>query len=195
MKRLTSTLVLLLLATLAPAHPVTYKLDPEHTQVLVGWEHFGFSHPSANFGQASGILIYDSENLAASSVKVTLPLAGLNSFVPALDEHLRGPEFFDAKTYPDITFKSTKVDKAGDGKLKVTGDLTIKGITKPAVLDVTLNKAAVQPMTHQLSIGFDAATTLKRSDFGVDMYAPMVSDEVTVRITTEGSVPEPALVK
>jgi polyisoprenoid-binding protein YceI len=167
------------------AAPVTYKLDPGHTMVLVSWNHFGYSNPSANFGDADGMLVYDAANVSASSVQVTLPLSGLNTFSDKLNEHLRSPDFFDAAKFPTATFKSTKVEAAGKDKLKVTGNLTVKDITKPVVLNVTLNKAADHPMMKVPAIGFDATTTLKRTDFGVGNYAPMVSDEVQLRITTE----------
>lgn len=188
-------IALSLLTATAVAAPLTYHLDPNHTQVLARWEHFGFSHPSANFGQAEGTLVYDADDVAASSVKVRLPLSGLDTFVPALDEHLRAKDFFDAAQYPVITFASTRVEAAGEDKLKVTGDLTIKGITQPVVLDVTLNKAALQPMSKRPAIGFDATATIKRSDFGIDKFVPNVSDEIMLRITTEASVPAPAAAK
>ena len=188
MKRLVLAAAFALASLSAFAAPVTYKLDPNHTMVLATWSHFGFSNPVANFGQVDGTLVYDADNVGASSVQVTLPLAGLNSFVPKFDEHLRSADFFDAAKYPDVTFKSTKVEAAGEGKLKVTGDLTIKDKTRPVVLDVRLNKAAEHPMSKQATIGFDATATLKRSDFGVDMFSPNVSDEVTLRITTEALV-------
>ncbi len=180
-----------LLAGNAHAEAVTYKLDPNHTLVLAQWDHFGYSHPVANFGQVDGTLVYDADDVSASNVQVTLPLAGLNSFVPKFDEHLRSDDFFDAAKYPNATFKSTKVEAAGEGRLKVTGDLTIKDNTRPVVLDATLNKVG-ENMGGQPAIGFDATTTIKRSDFGVGMYAPAVSDEVEIRITTEASVPKAA---
>ena len=187
----TAVLALALAASFSiAAAPVTYKLDPNHTIVLAQWDHFGYSHPVANFGQVDGSLVYDAVNVAASSVNVVLPLAGLNSFVPDFDEHLRSADFFDAAKFPKATFKSTKVEAAGEGKLKVTGDLTVKDITRPVVLDVTLNKAADHPMTKAPTIGFDATTTLSRTEFGVGNYAPAVSDEVELRITTEASVPK-----
>lgn len=180
-----------LFAASAFAAPVTYKLDANHTNVLASWSHFGFSNPFANFGQVDGTLVYDAEDVSKSSVEVKLPLAGLNSFTADFDEHLRSADFFDAAKYPEITFKSTKVESAGKDKLKVTGDLTVKGVTKPAVLDVTLNKAGVQPLAKREAVGFDATTTLKRSEFGVDKYVPNVSDEVKLQITTEAVVPKP----
>ncbi|HSX63496.1 MAG TPA: YceI family protein [Pseudoxanthomonas sp.] len=181
---------LLAFAGSAFAAPVTYKIDPNHTDVIAQWSHFGFSNPSAHFGKADGTIVYDADNVAASSVQVTLPLSGLNSFVKAFDEHLLSADFFDAEKFPAATFKSTRVEAAGEGKLKVTGDLTIKGITKPVVLDVTLNKAGEQPMAKRAAIGFDATATVKRSDFGVDKFTPAVSDEVSLRITTEAIVPK-----
>lgn len=171
----------------AAAASVTYKLDPDHTNVIASWSHFGYSHPSANFGAASGILVYDAAAPAKSSVEVSLPLSGLDTFVPALDEHLKTPEFFDAAKFPAATFKSSKVQVVGKGKFKVIGTLTIKGVGKPVTLDVTLNNAGVHPMTKQESIGFDATAKIKRSDFGMGMYAPAVSDEITLRITTEAA--------
>ena len=91
--------------------------------------------------------------------------------------------------FPDAKFASTKVEAAGDNKLRVTGDLTLRGVTRPVVLDVTLNKAAAG-RDGQPRIGFDAAATIKRSDFGLGLFAPKVSDEVALRITTEAGVPK-----
>lgn len=182
--------VLLAFAGTAFAAPVTYKLDPTHTNVLAQWSHFGFSHPFANFGDVDGTLVYDAANVGASSVQVTLPLSGLEAFSAKFNEHLRAADFFDAAKYPVATFKSTKVEAAGEGKLRVTGDLTIKDVTKPVVLDVILNKAADHPMLKTAAIGFDATATISRTEFGVGAYVPNVGDEVTLRITTEGSVPK-----
>lgn len=169
----------------AQATPVTYKLDPSHTMVLFSWNHFGFSNPTANLGIGEGTVVYDEAKPANSSVEVSLPLANLDTHVSALDEHLKKPDFFDAAKYPVVTFKSTRVEPLGGNKFKVTGDLTVHGVTKPVVLDATLNKAGMQPMLKVPAIGFDATATIKRSDFGVGAYVPNVSDEVQIRITTE----------
>lgn len=186
-KPLFASIVLAFAAVPALAAPVSYKIDPSHTDVLATWSHFGYSNPSAHFGQAEGTIVYDADDVSASSVEVTLPLAGLNSFTAAFDEHLRNADFFDAAKFPAARFKSTKVEAAGAGKLKVTGDLTIKDVTKPVVLDVTLNSAGEHPMKKVPAIGFDATTTLSRTEFGVGKYAPAVSDEVRIRITTEAT--------
>ena len=172
------------------AAPVTYKLDPKHTNVLATWNHFGFSNPSLNFGEVDGTLVYDADNVSNSSVQVTLPFTGVSALADQFYDHLAGDKWFDAAKYPNATFKSTKVEAAGEGKLKVTGDLTVKDITKPVVLEVSLNKVGEHPMAKVPAIGFDATATVKRSDFGVGAYAPMVSDEVKLRITTEATAPK-----
>ena len=174
----------------AQAAPVTYKLDPNHTMVLFSWNHFGFSNPVADIGIADGTVVFDQQNPSKSSVDVTMPLSNLDTHVPALDKHLKEPDFFDADKYPTITFKSTSVQSLGGKHYKVTGDLTVHGVTKPVVLNATLNGVGTHPMTGQQSIGFNATGTLKRSDFGLGAYVPKVSDEIQLTITTEGSVPK-----
>jgi polyisoprenoid-binding protein YceI len=172
------------------AAPVSYHLDPNHTMVLFSWNHFGFSHPSADLGLGNGVIVFDQQHPTRSSVDVTLPLTKLDTFVPALDQHLKEADFFDAAKYPVVTFKSTRVQPMGANKFKVTGQLTVHGVTRQVVLHATLNRIGPHPMTKAQSIGFDATATLKRSDFGMGAYVPNVSDEVTIRITTEGSVPK-----
>jgi polyisoprenoid-binding protein YceI len=177
-------------AVTAQATPVTYTMDPGHTYVLFSWNHFGFSNPTGNLSLGQGTLVFDEKDPAKSSVDVTLPLSDLDTHVSKLDEHLKKPDFLDADKYPTITFKSTKVQAVGGNKYKVTGDLTVHGVTKPVVLDATLNKSGEHPMLKVPTVGFDAVATLKRSDFGVGAYVPNVSDEIKVRITTEASVPK-----
>jgi polyisoprenoid-binding protein YceI len=172
---------------LAQAAPVTYKLDPGHTMVLFSWSHFGFSHPTANLGLGEGTLVFDPQHPEQASVEVTLPMSGLDTHVPALDEHLAKPDFLDSAKYPLATYKSTRVEPLGKDHFRITGDLTVHGVTRPVVLDATLNKIGKHPMSGKPSIGFDATGVLKRSDFGVAAYVPNVGDEISLRITTEGS--------
>ena len=190
MKRPLLAAALALASTVAFAAPLTYKIDANHTDVVASWSHFGFSNPIAHFGKVDGSITYDPANVGASKVEVTIPLSGLNSHVGDFDDHLRSADFFDAEKFPNITFKSTSVKAAGKGKLKVTGDLTIKGVTKPVVLDVTINKTGVQPLAKREAAGFSATTTVKRTDFGLGLYAPNVSDQVKLSITTEAIVPK-----
>lgn len=165
-----------------------YQLDPSHTDVLAQWSHFGFSRPSAHFGISTGTLVYDAADVGKSSVEVTIPMTALASFVPDLDAHLKSADFFDVGKFPEASFKSTRVAAAGVNQLAVTGELTIKGISKPVTLAVTLNGAGAHPMLKKQAIGFTATATIKRSDFGVAAYAPNVSDEIELRITTEGAL-------
>ena len=174
----------------AQAAPVTYKLDPGHTMVLFSWSHFGFSNPVADIGIGDGTLVFDQQNPSKSSVEVTIPLSNLDTHVPALDKHLKEPDFFNADQFPTITFKSTSVQPLGGEHYKVTGDLTVHGVTKPVVLNATLNGVGTHPMTGAQAIGFNATGTLKRSDFGLGAYVPKVSDEIQLTITTEASVPK-----
>jgi polyisoprenoid-binding protein YceI len=181
------TLIALLLAAAAMSAQAAdkYTFDPGHSVVEFSWNHFGFSNPTARFDKFEGSLMLDTQDLTKSSVEVTLPLDALDTKVAKLDEHLKSADFFDAAKFPSITFKSTKVEKAGADKLKVTGDLTIHGVTKPATLDVTVNKIGEHPMAKDPAAGFDASATIKRSDFGVGAYVPNVSDEIKIHITTE----------
>jgi len=167
----------------------TYELDPKHTDVIVQWSHFGFSNPSLHFGQVEGKIVFDANDVTASSVEATIPLAGLEAYVPDFNAHLRGADFFDAENFPNITFKSTTVEVSGNNQLKVTGDLTVKGVTRQEVLDVSINHFGEHPMSKRPTAGFDAVTTIKRSDYGMGAYAPNVSDEIRLRITTEAPAP------
>ena len=169
------------------AAPVTYTMDPDHTTVVAKWNHFGFSNPVILFGDAEGRIVHDADDVSASSVEVTLPLSGLQSNVSAFNDHLRSADFFDAEKFPQATFRSTSVEAAGDGKLKVTGDLTIKDITREVVLDTTINTIGAHPMSKKPTAGFDAKATIKRSDFGLGLYVPNVADEIELHITTEAS--------
>jgi polyisoprenoid-binding protein YceI len=174
-------------ATPAFAEGVAYRIDPNHTVVLATWNHFGYSNPSANFGGATGTIVYDAAAPEKSTVEVVLPMSGLDTFVPKLDEHLKTADFFDAAKYPQATFRSTGVKALGDGRLEITGTLDLHGVQAPVVLDAKLNKAGAGDGDRPAKIGFDATATLKRSDFGITKYVPMVSDGIALRITTEAA--------
>lgn len=165
-----------------------YDIDASHSEVVFGWNHFGFSNPTARFDKIEGSVLLDKADLTKSSISVTLPLEGLDSRVAKLDEALKSPDFLDATKYPTITFKSTKVEKTGENSLKITGDLTVHGVTKPVTLDAKVNKIGIFEIPGVIkaqTAGFDATTVIKRSDFGVTRYVPAVSDEIPVRITLD----------
>lgn len=175
----------LVAASFTAAAADKYEFDGNHTNVVFSWNHFGLSNPSARFTKVEGEVQLDTADLTKSSVSVTIPVDSLRTDVAKFDEHLRSADFFDLAKFPTASFKSTKVEKAGDNKLKVSGDLTIHGVTKPAVLDVTVNKIGDHPMAKKPTAGFDANITVKRSDFGLGAYVPNVSDDVKIHITTE----------
>jgi polyisoprenoid-binding protein YceI len=194
MKRLTLiTLSLASLSVFAAAGgkvPATekYDIDASHSGVVFGWNHFGFSNPTARFDRIEGSVLLDKTDLTKSSISVTLPVEGLDTRVAKLDEELKGPDFLDAARYPAITFKSTRVEKIGENGLKITGDLTVHGITKPVTLDAKVNKIGIfeiPGVVKAQAAGFDATAVIKRSDFGVTQYVPAVSDELSVRITLD----------
>jgi len=170
----------------APIFATTYTLEPRHTEGVIRWSHLGFSNPTAQFSLVEGTLEFDQADPTKSSVVATIKLANMSSGVPDLDDDFRSVDFFDTAKFPIATFKSTNVEKGGmPGQLKVTGDLNLHGVTKPVTLDVTLNKIGINIRSNLPSIGFDATTTLKRSDFGLGMYVPQVSDEVSIQITSQ----------
>lgn len=176
----------LLLAPSAHAAEVAYTLDPGHTQVDFRWSHLGLSTPAASFDQVEGTLKWDAQHPTRSSVTVTMPLAVLDSRVPALDEHLRAPDFFDAARHPNVTFRSTSVERGKKaGEFRIHGILTVKDTSRPVVLDARLNGAKDHPMMKVQAVGFDATTRIKRSEFGLGAVVPMVSDAIDIRITTE----------
>ncbi|MDC7684809.1 YceI family protein [Asticcacaulis sp. BYS171W] len=178
----------LLAGSLTPAFaaPETYALEATHTEVVFSWTHFGFSKPTGKFMNAVGTLVLDEAAPATSKVEVTFAIDGINTGVAALDTHLKGKDFFDAATYPTATFKSTKVEVTGKDTAKVTGDLTIHGVTKPVTLDVKLNKVG-ENMRKVKTAGFSATGAIKRSDFGIGAYVPAVGDDITLQITAEAN--------
>jgi len=170
------------------AHATTYTLEPNYTQGVLRWDHLGFSYPAAQFAQGTGTLEFDETDPTMSSIKVIIPLASLNTGVPDLDEHLKSEDFFEVAKFPTATFVSTRVEKGmGMNRFKVTGNLTIRKVTKPVMLDVTLLKVGKNARTEVATIGFDARGTLKRSDFGLGAHVPQVSDEVQLLITTQAA--------
>jgi polyisoprenoid-binding protein YceI len=194
MKRLTLTTLVFagssVLAATGASVPgaESYNVDPSHSGVVFGWNHFGFSNPTARFDRIEGSLLLDKADLTKSAISITLPLDGLDTGVSKLDEELKGPEFFDAAKYPAITFKSTKVERSGEKGLKVTGELSMHGVTKSVTLDAKVNKIGIFEIPGVIKVaaaGFDATTVIKRSDFGVTKYVPAVSDEIPVRITLD----------
>lgn len=175
-----------LLALAAPSLAADrYEFDENHHNVRFTFNHLGFSNISASFEELEGHVMVEPADLAKSKIDVTIPLGSVRSGVEKFDAHLESADFFEVAKHPNARFVSTAIEQVSEKKLKVTGDLTLNGITKPVVLDATINKMGEHPMAKTPWLGFDATTTIKRSDFDVDMAAPNVSDEVEVFISAE----------
>jgi polyisoprenoid-binding protein YceI len=169
--------------TAAPLYATTYTLEANYTQGVFRWNHLGFSSPAAQFSQGQGTLEFDPADPTKASVQVSIPLRTLNTGVPDLDDDFRSTDFFDTTKYPDATFTSTRVERGMEqNHLKVTGNLNLHGVTKPVTLDVTMVKIGTNPRSGLPTVGFDAMTTLKRSEFGLGAYVPQVSDEIEMHI-------------
>ncbi|WP_417684206.1 YceI family protein [Roseibium sp.] len=181
----TSALALSLLAGAAVAEPVAYDFDKSHANLSFSYNHLGYSTTEGRFGEWEGTLLIDQDAPENSSIEFVIDVNSLDTFWADRDKHFLSADFFDAEKFPQASFKSTAVEKTGDNALKVTGDLTIKDITKPVTLDVVVAAIGEHPMAKKPAAGFAVTTTLKRSDFGMDMYVPYVSDEVQVTFHAE----------
>ncbi|HET8538909.1 MAG TPA: YceI family protein [Anaeromyxobacter sp.] len=182
--------VLLSLApTLALAATTTWNVDASHSQVGFAVKHLVISNVRGEFGAYQGKLVLDDGDVTRSTVEATIDVNSIDTQVADRDAHLKSPDFFDAAKYPSITFKSTKVAKAGKDRLKVTGDLTLHGVTKPVVLDVSTSPE-VKGMYGETRRAFAATTKISRKDYGLTWNklveaGPAVGDEVTIALDLE----------
>lgn len=161
----------------------SYTIDPTHTYPNFTINHLGFSTLHGRFGKTSGKLTLDRAQ-STGSVDVVIDAASVDTGFAKRDKHLRSPDFFNVVEFPEITFKSTKVRFQGKGAL-VEGDLTIKGVTRSVTLNVASINCGVHPFNKKQVCGFDAKTTIKRSDFGIEYALPAVGDEVELDIEIE----------
>lgn len=191
MKRLTTLATAVAFAAGAAwAEPEKYVLDSSHSQILFSYSHLGFSTTWNMFSGFGGDIMFDQENPAASSVSVSMPLKSLFTGWEGRFNHFMSDDFFGAQDGDMITFVSTGIEVTGEDTAKITGDLSMNGMTKSVVLDAKLNKADAHPMKGKAWLGFDASTTILRSDFGVGNFAPAVSDELDVKISIEAEKAE-----
>lgn len=175
---------------LASAAPVPYEFDASHTRIAYAIDHMGLSVMQGRFARFEGSLLLDVNDLPASKVSVSIDVGSIDSGVPKLDEHLQAPDFFDVAQFPRIQFESTKVEGSGN-QFKVTGDLTLHGVTKPVTLDVSMRTVDSHPMRKVPAAGFVARTEIKRADFGIAIYPGMLGDTVQIRIDTEAAARGP----
>jgi polyisoprenoid-binding protein YceI len=169
-------------ATLNSVKPGEYVVDPYHTQIGFTLSHFGFTNYTGLFSGGTGSLRLDPAHPAASHLAITIPVQSLVTTVPKLTDELKGDKWFDSAKFPQATFESTSIAVAADGEATITGNLTLHGVTRPVVLHAHLVGAGVNPIDHQYTVGFQASGTIKRTDFGVSLYAPAVGDDVQLSI-------------
>lgn len=174
-----------LLSTPALAEAEKYVLDPSHSQIVFSYTHLGFSTNWGMFSGFEGEIMFDQAAPAASSVSVSFPVKTMLTGWQARFDHFMSPDFFGATDTEMVTFTSTAIEVTGEKTARITGDLTLNDVTKPVVLEATLNQAGDHPMENKPWAGFSATTTLLRSDFNLGMFAPFISDEVPVQISIE----------
>jgi len=163
----------------------TWKIDPAHSAAQFSVRHLGISTVRGAFTKVSGSAQFDEANPGKSSVQATIDAASVDTRVEMRDKDLRSPNFLDVEKYPTITFQSKKAEAAGQGKLKVTGDLTIHGVTKEVVLDVDGLSTAMKDPWGNMRRGASATTKINRKDFGVSGAPAAVSDEITITLDIE----------
>ncbi len=188
MKKLLSSL-LAAVPALALAGAPTWNIDAAHSTAAFAVKHLVISTVRGEFAKLSGKLVLDDGDVTRSSVDATLDVNSITTRVTDRDAHLRSPDFLDAAKYPTITFKSTKVAKAGASGLTVTGDLTLHGVTRPVALDVVASPE-VKGMSGETRRGFSATTKISRKDYGLTWNklveaGPAVGDEVTIALDLE----------
>lgn len=185
MKPLFCAAAFALAASAAYAEPVKYVLDASHSQIVFDYSHLGYSTTTGMFSGFDGEIMFDQENPGASSVTVSFPVRTMLTGWQARFEHFMTSDFFDAAEDEMVKFTSTGIEVTGEKTAKITGDLELNGVTKSVVLDAVLNQLSDHPMANKPWVGFDATTTLIRSDFGLGQFAPYVSDEVNLKISIE----------
>ncbi len=176
---------ILLLAAGASAQLETWNIDPNHTASQFAVRHLGISTVRGQFNKTNGTVIYDPKDPSKTVIAVTIDAASVDTRIEARDRDLRSPNFFEVEKYPTITFKSKRVEAAGPGKLKVTGDLTIKGVSKEVVLDVEGPTDPIKDPRGNLHMGAAATTRINRKDFGVNGNPTAVGDDIQITLDVE----------
>src|SRR5438309_10194370 len=187
MKRL-FVAALLLCGSLCFAETQTWQIDPNHTASQFSVRHLGISTVRGQFMKTTGTVVYDPADVTKTQIDVSIDAASVDTRVQMRDNDLRSPNFLDVQKYPTITFKSKKAESAGQGKVKVTGDLTIHGVTKEAVLDVD-GPTPPTPAMGGVRMGAEATTKINRKDFGVNGAPAMVGDDIQITLDVEMTHP------
>ena len=184
-------------ANFAAAQNQNLNIDPKHSSAEFAVRHLGISTVRGDFQKVSGKVSYDAADVSKSSIEATIDATTVNTRIESRDKDLRSANFFDVVKYPVITFKSKRIEAAGSGKLKVTGDLTMHGVTKEVVMDVDGPTPPVKDPSSGVSrMGAAATARINRRDFGVNGATATVADEVQITLDVEliadSSAPSPA---
>jgi polyisoprenoid-binding protein YceI len=198
MKRIAALLVMALVTTpvlaQAPAGPTTdltqimggqFVLDKSHAKIIFSTTHFGFSTYYGLFKDFDAKLVFDNKAPAKSELNVTINVDGIDTTNAKLDAHLKSADFFDALKFPEASFRSTKIEVTGPTTGKITGDLTLHGVTKAVTLETSFNGGGVNPLSKAYVLGFNATGIVKRSEFGITTYVPAIGDDVKLTISAE----------
>ena len=184
MKRFIALTIAASFSSLALAAPETFVFDQNHTKPRFEYNHMGYSIQESRFDTVTGKIIIDRA-AHTGSVDVTIEATSVNTGSTVFNGHIQGEDFFDTAKFPTITYKADKMKFDGDKLVAVEGNLTIKGISKPVTLTVTSFMCMMHPMMKKEACGANATAKVKRSDFNMGKYAPLVSDEVTLTIPVE----------
>jgi polyisoprenoid-binding protein YceI len=187
-KRAAWPLIALSLSAVASATltaPQPYRLEKTHVDLLFSINHAGFTQKHGSFRELDATLQYDPQSPDKSQISVTVETASLDTGDATRDRDVKSPQFLDVVKYPQMRFVSTKVVPAPNGTFLVEGTLTLHGVTKPLTLRTTLNKDAPSPFDKRPTLGFSATASLKRIDFGIATYLPLIGDEVNIQIDAE----------
>lgn len=176
----------------AHAEPVTYVIDPAHTQVAFSIDRFGFNRVLGRFDDVAGEIVLDQEHPENSSVRAVIQIASISSGNATRDEHLRAERWLNAAAFPTMEFRSTSVRPTGENTAEVTGELTLLGQTHPVTLNVRLNQIGESPSNRRPTVGFSAAGSLTRSTWGSSTAANLIGDEIAITIEALGQVPAAA---
>jgi polyisoprenoid-binding protein YceI len=186
-QRAISSLAVLIAAALlaAPVAAATYQIDTTHSSVVFKVKHLGTANFYGRFNGVTGTLDFDPANPTAAKVNVEIPTQNVDTGNTQRDDHLRSPDFFDAKQFPTLSVASTKVTKVGEHHYEVAGNLTLHGVTKPVTLKVEHTGSGKHPRSGKDLIGFEARATIKRSDFGMQFMVGPLSDDVEIILAIE----------
>jgi polyisoprenoid-binding protein YceI len=191
LKTLVTLTALAAFSLAAQAAPSTYIIDNSHTYPHFTYSHLGYSIQTHKFDKTSGKVVMDFD-AKTGSADVTIDATSVNTGFALFNEHLQGPDYFDTAKYPTITFRSNNMTFKGNTPVSLTGDLTVKGVTRPVTLEVTHFKCMPHPMLKAPACGGNATTKVKRSEFNMGKGVPFVSDEVTLTLAIEAVMEQPA---